>query len=155
MDGASVGVFVIIAAVTLITIAAMAALLWDREAKHFGGSGTDAGEDDAFSGTREYVANRRHVEDQESELPGLFGCGWMLLIGGIAIAVVSCFMTVTASVPMPISTNPYLSGLSDVREVVNISLLQRQMMVFQAGLATAISGVTCICAALIRNSMQH
>jgi hypothetical protein len=72
------------------------------------------------------------------------------LIGGIAISVGSCFMTVTASVPMPISTNPYLSGLSDVREVVNIGLLQRQMMVFQAGLATAISGVTCICAALVR-----
>lgn len=75
--------------------------------------------------------------------------GWMLILGGLALAAWSFAVTTTIH-----TDASYLSGLGyqEARDTYNLGLLQQQMMMLQSGIALFIAGTIAACVGDLRGN---
>lgn len=78
------------------------------------------------------------------------GMGWTLIVLGAVFVAWSCFTQTTVHTDMD-----YVPGLGiqEAKDVLNIGLLQRQMMLLEAGLASIIAGTVAVCVGELRDAM--
>ena len=78
------------------------------------------------------------------------GMGWTLIVLGVVLALWSCSAETSVHTDMN-----YVEGLGlqEAKDVLNLGLLQRQMMMLEAGLAAIIAGTIAVCVGELRDAM--
>jgi hypothetical protein len=75
--------------------------------------------------------------------------GWVFIVLGLVVVAVSAFLDIS------VESTSYVSYSAVITDVVNIALVARRAMVFEAGLALTIIGTVVACAGHVINSLRR